>query len=107
MKNQVGVIGDLDSIIGFRALGMTVAACEDKEAADRQLKDWQDEEYAIVFVTETLARELGDDYMESWRRVSLPAVVIIPSASEEASLGRDTLRTAVRRATGIDLLADK
>ncbi|MDD2427088.1 MAG: V-type ATP synthase subunit F [Eubacteriales bacterium] len=105
MKNKVGVIGDLDSIIGFRALGMTVMACEDRDAANRILEQWQEESYAIVFITEPLARELGEEYLEEWRNSWLPSVVIIPSAKEEPSLGRDTLRTAVRRATGIDLLS--
>ncbi len=105
MKNKVGAIGDLDSIIGFRALGMTVKATEDKEEAAAILEQWQQEGYAIVFVTEPLACALGEEAMEEWRNVWLPSVVIIPSAQEEPSLGRDTLRTAVRRATGIDLLS--
>ena len=105
MKNKVGVIGDLDSIIGFRALGMTVMACEDKNSANKILDQWQEECYSIIFITEPLARELGEEIMEEWRNTWLPSIVIIPSAKEEACLGRDTLRTAVRRATGIDLLS--
>lgn len=105
MNNKVGVIGDLDSIIGFRALGMTVLACEDKQQADKILEQWQEEGYATVFITEPLARELGEEDMEKWRNTWLPSVVIIPSAKEKPSLGRETLRTAVRRATGIDLLS--
>lgn len=104
MKHKVGVIGDLDSIIGFRALGMTVEPTEDKERALSLLKQWQDEDYAIVFLTEPLAKAMGEDAMAFWRNEWLPSVVIIPSAREEASLGREALRLAVRRATGIDLL---
>lgn len=105
MASKVGAIGDLDSIIGFRALGMTVRATEDKEEAASILEEWQQEGYAIIFVTEPLARALGGETMDEWRNVWLPSVVIIPSAKEDPSLGRDTLRTAVRRATGIDLLS--
>ena len=105
MKNKVGVIGDLDSIIGFRALGMTVMACEDKHSANNNLEHWQDDCISIIFITVPLARELGEEIMEEWRNTWLPSIVIIPSAKEEACLGRDTLRTAVRRATGIDLLS--
>ena len=78
---------------------------EDKEEAASILEEWQQEGYAIIFVTEPLARALGGETMDEWRNVWLPSVVIIPSAKEDPSLGRDTLRTAVRRATGIDLLS--
>lgn len=61
MKNKVGVIGDLDSIIGFRALGMTVMACEDKNRANKILEQWQEDCYSIIFITEPLARELGEE----------------------------------------------
>ncbi|NLC25139.1 MAG: hypothetical protein GX777_00720 [Fastidiosipila sp.] len=105
MDNKVGVIGDLDSIIGFRALGMTARECDNKQQADKILKQWQDEGYAIIFITEPLAKELGEETMEKWRNCWLPSVVIIPSVIEKSSLGRETLRTAVRRATGIDLLS--
>ncbi len=106
MEQRVGVIGDWESIAGFRALGLTIAEVSTAEEADTVLNTWAEAEFAVVFVTETLAKTMGDR-LADWRLRYLPAVIVIPSARVEPFLGRHELRTAIRKATGIDLIGQR
>ncbi|MGI6157395.1 MAG: V-type ATP synthase subunit F [Saccharofermentanales bacterium] len=106
MERKIGVIGDWESIVGFRALGLDVKEALDAETAEAILKAWTEEGYAVIFVTEALAESLGPR-LSDWQLRYLPAVIIIPSARRPSYFGRQELRTAVRKATGIDLLGQR
>ncbi|MGI6091265.1 MAG: V-type ATP synthase subunit F [Saccharofermentanales bacterium] len=105
--HKVGVIGDLDSIIGYRALGMTVKPVTKPDEVLDALQLMVDEEYAIVFLTEPLAIDSSvQSFIEERRQHRIPAIILIPSAKEKTNIGKEQLRRAVRKATGIDLLGD-
>ncbi|HHU08084.1 MAG TPA: V-type ATP synthase subunit F [Clostridiaceae bacterium] len=105
--HQVGVIGDLDSIIGFRALGMTVKPVEGPAEVLSALKSMVDEEYAIVFLSEPAADDPEvQAFLDEQRHMHIPAVILIPSARRKATIGKEQLRKSVRKATGFDLLRE-
>lgn len=100
---NVLVIGDLDSVIGFRALGMEVTAVADGAEARLALQKAMVEEKAVVFLTEPLAAHVADLLADAAEKM-LPAIILIPSSLEATSVGLDKLRNSVRRATGMDIL---
>ncbi len=100
---KTGIMGEHDSIEAFRALGLTVCETSDADRAIETLKRWADESYAVIFVTEELAGRMGS-HLDGWRLRYLPVITIIPSARRQVGLGRQELRTAVRKATGIDMI---
>jgi V/A-type H+-transporting ATPase subunit F len=106
MDYKVGIIGDRESILGFGALGLTLGEATDADSAEQILSQWADESYAVIFMTEELAESMGSRLAE-WRLRYLPAVTVIPSARREAWLGKHELRTAIRRATGIDMIGQR
>ncbi len=104
--HKVGVIGEWESIVAFRALGLSVSDVRTAEAALAQLNAWADEGYAVIFLTEALAETMGDALVP-WRLRALPAVIIVPSSGKKPYLGRGELRAAVSKATGIDLIGQR
>ncbi len=106
MEHKIGVIGEHDSIAGFHALGLTTRQVTDVHDAERVLNQWADESYALIFVTEELAEKMGTR-LAAWRLRYLPVVTIIPSAGRQAWLGSLELRTAIRKATGIDMIGQR
>ena len=103
---KVGVIGDLDSIIGFRALGMEVVPVRTGHEAREALNRMIDDDAGVIFLTEPFADDVSD-IMDVVSERKLPAIILIPSASEPSSIGLDRLRQSVRRATGMDILKQK
>jgi V/A-type H+-transporting ATPase subunit F len=102
--NKIGVIGDRDSVIGFRALSMTVLETADPSEAARYLHDLVRENFAVIFITEVLA-EGNREYLQALRSQKLPAVIPIPSLTGTTGLGMRQVRESVRRAVGMDLLS--
>lgn len=102
--NKIGVIGDRDSIIGFRALSMTVLEATDAAEAERHLRNLAAENYAVIFITENLA-EANQEFLQTIRSQKLPAIIPIPSLTGSTGLGMRQVRESVRRAVGMDLLS--
>lgn len=106
MEERIGIMGEYESIAGFRALGLSARQVSDPKEAEEVLGQWAEEGYAVVFITEELAETMGAR-LAAWRLRYLPAVTVIPSARKEAWLGKEELRTAIRKATGIDMIGQR
>lgn len=101
--HRVGVIGDLDSVIGFRGLGMTVVAVDDSEEAAKHIERLVQEDYAVIFITEALV-ESNKELLGKYKSARLPAIIPIPSIKGAGGIGMQQVRESVRKAVGIDLL---
>ena len=106
LEEKIRVIGEGESIAGFPALGLEVAPVQDTQAAQKVLEAWAADGFAVIFLTEKLAQEMGPE-LASWRLRYLPVVTVIPSARQAPWLGRQELRTAIRKATGIDMIGQR
>ena len=58
---KIAVIGDRDSVLGFRALGLEVHTVEDSTEAHHLLRKAAEEGCAAVFLTEALAAPLQEE----------------------------------------------
>ena len=101
---KVGVIGDRDSIIGFRALGMSVHDAATPAAAESLLRQLAEEQFAVIFITEQLA-ENNLPLLRELRSRKLPAVIPIPSIAGTTGLGMHQVRESVKTAVGMDIFA--
>ena len=49
---KIGVIGDRESVLGFKAVGLTVFSCDSQEEADAAFRETTAGDYAIIYITE-------------------------------------------------------
>ena len=103
---KMAVIGDKDSVLGFKALGLATFPVTSAEAASRTLKKLAREKYGIIFITEQVAQPLGD-YIEELSTCLLPSVVLIPNNAGSLGLGRQRIKRNVEKAIGADILFGK
>ncbi len=100
----VAVIGDRDSVLGFRAVGFDVHFAEEPQDAGILLKKLvRDGKYAIIYITEPLFTVLSE-LIETYRDLTLPAIIVIPSVSENSGVGIRRIQNSVERAVGADIL---
>ncbi len=99
---QVAVVGDRDTVVGYRAIGMTVVALDDPAEAVPALEALIRNNVAVIFLTETIA-EQHEAYLSDLRKQRLPAIIPIPSMEGSTGFGMKQIQEAVRRAVGIDL----
>ena len=103
---KIAVIGAGDSVIGFKALGLDTYAVENGEEAKRVLHEItkpREDEYAIIYLEETMAAEIQSEIRKYDERPS-PAIILIPGRNGPMGLGQAALNEAIEKAIGSDIL---
>ncbi len=100
---KIAAIGDRDSVIGFRALGLDVFPVDSVEQARSTLHRLAKENYAIVYLTEGYAKDMSAE-ISRYKDAVTPAVILIPGKEGSLGIGLDAVKTAVERAVGADIL---
>lgn len=100
---RIAAIGDKDSVLGFKALGLTVFPVESLDEARHTLHRIAKENYAVVYLTEQLAVQMEAD-IARYKDALTPAVILIPGKEGSLGLGMSNIKKAVERAVGADIL---
>ena len=99
---KIAVLGDRDSVMGFKALGLDTFFVEEADEARHTLHRIAKEEYAIIYITEQLAQLVPAD-IARYKTETTPAILLIPGKSGSLGLGAQALQTAIERAVGADI----
>ena len=101
---KVGVIGNRDAVLGFMAVGFSVFEADGVESATKRLHEMaKSGEYGVIFITENYAMQMEEE-IARYRDLPIPAVVSIPGEGGSLGYGMNSLRHAVERAVGVDIL---
>ena len=101
--HKVGVVGDKDSILAFKALGIDVYPVIEIEEAKKVIDKMAFNNYAVIFVTEQIAQNL-DETIKRYNRQMLPAIILIPSNQGSLNIGMQRIRDNVEKAVGVNIL---
>ena len=101
--SDIAMIGDFDSISGFRGLGIKIFPVKSSSETKEVIKEIIKGEYKIVFITENFSDGVME-YIEEIHSGLWPLFVLIPSIHGSFGLGRERLRKFIIKATGSDLL---
>ena len=99
---KIAVLGDRDSVLGFKALGLEVVFAEEADTARHTLHRLARENYAVIYITEQLAQRIPND-IARYKDAVTPAVILIPGKTGSLGLGQAALQSAVERAVGADI----
>jgi V/A-type H+-transporting ATPase subunit F len=102
---KIGVIGDKQSILGFKAVGLDTFECTTSDEARHTLHRIAKEEYAIIYITENICN-LIMDVVDEYNTMRLPAVIPIPGMNGKLGIGVSNIKKAVEKAVGADILFD-
>lgn len=100
---KIAVLGDRDSVLGFRALGLDVIFADRKDEAVQQLHRLARADYAIIYITEDLAQTMTAE-ITKYQQAPSPAVILIPGRGGSLGVAQGALKSAVERAVGADIL---
>ena len=100
---KIAVLGDKDSVLGFKALGLSTFPVESVEDARATLHQIAKENYAVIYLTETLAAALEND-IARYKDDLTPAIILIPGKEGSLGIGMSNIKKAVERAVGADIL---
>ncbi len=100
---KIAVMGDSDSVLGFKALGLDVYPVESIEEARKTLRRLAKENCAIVYMTEQLGVNMKEE-LERYKDNLTPAVILIPGKEGSLGVGQENVTKSVIRAIGADIL---
>lgn len=101
---KIGVMGEKDSVLGFKALGFSVFPVTSPEEAEKTLKDLAQTGYAVIYITEHVFEKLLND-IEEYKSRQLPAIIPIPGNQDSLGLGMKNIKKSVEKAVGADILS--
>lgn len=100
---KVAVVGDRDSVLAFKALGMDVFDVSTNEEARRTIDNLAREKYGVIFVVEQTAK-LIPETIERYNRILTPAVILIPGNQGSLNIGLSKIDENIEKAVGTNIL---
>ena len=102
-QNKIAVIGDRDSVMLFRALGIQVVYAETAEKVEKAIHTLAREGCAVIYITEDAA-QMAIEAVERYKSETFPAIIPIPNRNGTTGLGMARIRKDVEKAIGADIL---
>jgi V/A-type H+-transporting ATPase subunit F len=103
---KVGVMGDKDTVLAFKALGLNTFPVTEPDEAKRTLRALARDRYAVIFITEQMASKI-EDMIEEYQNEILPAIILIPNNQGSLGIGMQKIKESVERAIGVDIIFER
>ncbi len=101
---RIAVLGDIDSIKGFSAVGLDIFSCFDYDSAREAFKKITGGGvYGVLYITEEYAELLKKD-ISKFDEVMTPAIIPIPGLKGNTGYGIKRLSQSVEKAVGSDII---
>ena len=100
---SIAVIGDWDSVMGFKALGLDTYPAANPEEARETIHELAKQDCAVIYLTEQLAVDLGD-VIDKYKDELKPAIILIPGKDGSMGIGKSDIQRSIERAVGADIL---
>ncbi|MDO5717788.1 MAG: V-type ATP synthase subunit F [Tissierellia bacterium] len=100
---KVAVIGDKDSVLAFKALGVSVYTSIEANETRKLVDKLAREKYGVIYITEQLAN-LIPDTINRYNEEIIPAIILIPSNQGTLNIGMDRINRNVEKAVGSNIL---
>lgn len=101
---HMAILGLDEAVLAYRALGMISVVLDEPSGLDEAVEILIKDGVAVIFIMDDLAAKRADVF-ESYQEALLPALIPVPGGRLKESFGLERLRNMVRKAVGIDLMA--
>ncbi|MCR4429765.1 MAG: V-type ATP synthase subunit F [Tepidanaerobacteraceae bacterium] len=103
---KIGVVGDRDTVLAFKSLGVDIFPAMDAKEAGQIVARLAKQNYAVIFLTEQLAKDMKER-LDYYRNSMLPAITLIPSNKGSLGIGIQEVKKSVEKAIGVDILFER
>ncbi|MDD5932355.1 MAG: V-type ATP synthase subunit F [Oscillospiraceae bacterium] len=103
MTYRIAVVGDWNSVMGFRALGLETYPVSSPEEAKECVRTLAKEDCAVIYLTEQVAKDMEGE-LERYKDALRPAIILIPGREGSLGIGKANIQRSIERAVGADIL---
>lgn len=104
--SKIGIIGDRDTVLGFKAIGVEIFETSDFRDAHKIILRLAKTDYAVIFITERLAKDLGETLGE-FKDQLVPAIILIPDHLGSMHLAMEGINQNIVKAIGSQIVLEK
>lgn len=104
MKVKTAIIGDGDSVLAFKAVGVDAFSVSDFSQARDLIKKIA-KDYKIIFITDVLIKDL-QDVVKKYLTVPYPVIISVPSKAGSNGYGMETIKKNMEKALGTNVVLD-
>lgn len=101
--HKIAVIGDKNSVLAFKALGLDVFTVTDDLEARKTVNRLAKNQYGVIFITEQIAQLIPDTISRYDDQVT-PAIILIPNNQGSLNIGMNRIDKNVEKAVGSNIL---
>ncbi len=106
MVNKIAVIGDRDTVLAFKAVGVEVFDAVTPDQARALVRKLSQDNYAVIFLAESLAEQIPETLAKAKTR-AYPAVIPIATNKQSSGFGMKGIKNDVEKAIGVDIIFNK
>ena len=100
---KVAIVGDKDSILAFKAIGIEVFEAKNANEARKTIDKLASNNYGVIYVTEQIASEI-EETINRYIKSMTPTIVLIPSSQGSLGIGKKKISENVQKAIGMSIL---
>ena len=101
---EIGVVGDFDTVTGFRLAGVKKAyEVDDPGAAVERLKKLIKGDTGLIIITEKLAEQIRDEIAVLTEGKAFPLIVEIQDKRGPIEGKVDPIKALIKKAVGVDI----
>ncbi|MBO4694937.1 MAG: V-type ATP synthase subunit F [Clostridia bacterium] len=105
MRNGIAVVGDKDSVLAFKAIGIDAYPVDGEMQARSVVRELA-RTYSVIFITDAIAAQI-ESLLKRYKTRPYPVVVPIPSAEGNTGFGMQGIKNDVEKAIGSDIIFGK
>lgn len=105
MKSEIAVVGNLDSILVFKSIGLDVFEVADKDSTINVIENLLSN-YKIIYITDDFAPFIENIIKETSKEM-FPIITIIPSGTNNSDYALKNIENSVEHTLGINILSQK
>lgn len=102
---KIGVVGDKDSILSFKAIGIDVYPVVDEKEAQKTVDKMARDNYGVIFITENIAQNI-EETISRYSKNLVPAIILIPNNQGSLGIGLKNVVDNVEKAIGVNILEE-
>ena len=103
---KIAVVGDRDSVLGFKALGLETVFADSGEEAVIAIQRLAASDCAVIYLTEQLAKEIPQE-IDRYTNALRPSIILIPGKTGSLGIGIQNVNKTVEKAVGSNILKNE
>lgn len=105
MKSEIAVIGNLDTILIFKMVGLDVFEVRDEKTTIEKINEILTD-YKVILITEDYA-PFVEDLIKETNKDMYPIITIIPSGTTDSNFALNKIEESVEHTLGINILSNQ